>query len=119
MPAAIRGELTVKLNNTQGAGGPNQEYALALALALEGEKGFCALACDSDGVDGNKDVAGAFIDDKTVERLRQADANPEEMLKNNQSWFVFNSLNDLIITGPTHTNVNDFRIIFVNPQSKT
>lgn len=113
------GELTVSLNNTQGAGGPNQEYALALAMALKGAKGISALACDTDGVDGNRDVAGAYIDENTLQRSDALGLKPEQALANNESFAFFQCLDDLIITGPTHTNVNDFRVIVVNPVNTT
>ena len=109
------GELTVTLNNSAGSGGPNQEYLLALAIELQGQRGVCALACDTDGVDGNKDVAGGFIDSSTLRRAEALSLDPIDMLKNNQSFDFFNALKDLIVTGPTHTNVNDFRVLMVSP----
>lgn len=109
------GELTVTLSDTPGFGGPNQEYLLALAIELNGIKGISALACDTDGVDGNKDVAGAFIDHTTIQRAKEKLIKPELYLSNNESYLFFEKLSDLIQTGPTHTNVNDFRAIMINP----
>lgn len=112
------GELTVSLNNTLGAGGPNQEYALALAIALNGQKGICALACDTDGIDGNRDVAGAYVDETTLARCQALHLVPQTALEQNNTFALFETLGDLIITGPTHTNVNDFRAIMINPTNK-
>lgn len=109
------GELTVTLSDTPGLGGPNQEYLLALALELNGVEGVSALACDTDGVDGNKDVAGAYIDALTLFRAKEKAMEPIQHLNNNNSYPFFKQLDDLIITGPTHTNVNDFRAIMINP----
>lgn len=109
------GELTVTLHNNKGAGGPNQEYMLALAIALQGQPNVYALACDTDGVDGNKDVAGAMISPNTLERAKQLALDPEYYLANNLTHDFFKQLDDLVITGPTHTNVNDFRAIIINP----
>ncbi|XPF95892.1 glycerate kinase type-2 family protein [Colwellia sp. RE-S-Sl-9] len=110
------GELTVTLDKESGDGGPNQQYMLALAKELKGAKGISALACDTDGVDGNKDVAGAFIDEATLERAQEKGLSLEYYLMKNDSFHFFEALNDLIITGPTHTNVNDFRVIMVEPR---
>lgn len=109
------GELTVKLNNPNGAGGPNQEYMLALAMALKGQENVYALACDTDGVDGNRDVAGAMISPDTLIRAKALGLDPKSQLKNNLTHDFFDQLNDLVITGPTHTNVNDFRAILITP----
>ncbi|HEV2079519.1 MAG TPA: DUF4147 domain-containing protein [Allosphingosinicella sp.] len=110
-PAALisGGELTVTLEGS-GRGGPNQEYALALALALRGAPGICALATDTDGIDGSGEAAGAFIDPRT---LRQSGA--EEALARNDSGGFFAARQDLFVTGPTGTNVNDLRIILIDP----
>lgn len=109
------GELTVTISNSQGAGGPNQEYLLALAIYLQGESGISALACDSDGVDGTQDNAGAFIDASTIERANSLSMNPEEYLQDNKSYDFFSKLENLVVTGPTGTNVNDFRAIVIEP----
>lgn len=109
------GELTVSLNNLSGAGGPNQEYLLSLAIALEGQSrvNVYALACDTDGVDGNKDVAGAVITPSTIQRAKIKGLNATLLLENNRSHHFFQQLNNLVISGPTHTNVNDFRAILI------
>ncbi|MBA6295703.1 glycerate kinase [Colwellia sp. MB02u-9] len=109
------GELTVTLAKNAGQGGPNQQYMLALAIALNGAKGICALACDTDGIDGSEDIAGAYIDETTLARAQEKALQPEQFLASNDSYNFFKPLNDLIITGPTHTNVNDFRAIMIDP----
>lgn len=109
------GELTVTLHNQQGAGGPNQEYLLALAIALNKAPNIYAIACDTDGIDGNRDVAGAVISPDTLARSQEINLAPEYYLANNLSHDFFNQLSDLVITGPTHTNVNDFRAILISP----
>lgn len=106
------GELTVTRTGS-GIGGPNAEFALALALALNGTPGIHAIACDTDGVDGAADVAGAFIGPNTLERAIASDLLPEASLQNNDSHSFFAHLNDQVITGPTLTNVNDFRAILI------
>lgn len=108
------GEMTVKAKNATGEGGPNQEYMLAMAMELDGISGICAISCDTDGVDGSKDVAGAFIDESTLTRASKQGLSPDSYLYNHDSYHFFDQLDDLIITGPTNTNVNDFRAIYVN-----
>ncbi|MGP0093020.1 MAG: glycerate kinase [Xanthobacteraceae bacterium] len=111
------GELTVTLRGN-GRGGPNQEYALALAVALEGALGIAALAADTDGTDGGsgnpEDPAGAFVDQTTLTRARARGLDPAAFLANNDSTGFFEALGDLLITGPTRTNVMDFRAILVD-----
>ncbi len=111
------GELTVNVKG-KGQGGPNQEYALALAVALGGEKGIAALAGDTDGTDGGTgsslDPAGAFIDWSTVSRASSLNLVPATFLDNNDSTGFFRLTNDLLVCGPTGTNVNDFRAIVVD-----
>jgi glycerate 2-kinase len=111
------GELTVTIRG-DGRGGPNQEYALALALALEGMAGVCALAGDTDGTDGGSgapdDPAGAIIDATTLSRARALGLDPAAFLANNDSTGFFARLGDLLMPGPTFTNVNDFRAILVD-----
>ncbi|MCZ6844457.1 MAG: DUF4147 domain-containing protein, partial [Alphaproteobacteria bacterium] len=106
------GELTVTVTG-DGRGGPNTEYALALSLALEGAAGIHAMACDTDGIDGSEDNAGAYIGPDTLERAAAAGVDPGASLTTNDSYGVFAALGDLVITGPTHTNVNDFRAILI------
>lgn len=111
------GELTVTLRG-QGHGGPNQEYALALAIHLDGAAGISALAADSDGTDGGggrpDDPAGAFIDPTTLRRALAAGLDPAAFLADNDSTGFFNGIGDLFIPGPTFTNVTDFRAIVVD-----
>ena len=111
------GELTVTIHGN-GRGGPNQEYALALALALDGTKGISALAADTDGTDGGggsaSDPAGAFADSRTASRARARGLDPAASLADNNSTGFFAALDDLVMTGPTFTNVNDFRAIVVD-----
>ena len=110
------GELSVTVRNAQGRGGRNQEYALALALALDGLEGVRALAADTDGIDGGTgkvtDPAGAIVDGKTVSSARHLDA--QKFLDNNDATSFFEAAGGLIIRGPTQTNVNDFRVILVD-----
>lgn len=112
------GELTVTIKG-HGAGGPNQEYGLALALALEETPGIVALAGDTDGTDGGggnaDDPAGAFVDQGTLARARAAGRNPVTDLDNNDSTAFFRAAGDLLEPGPTGTNVNDLRAILVDP----
>jgi glycerate 2-kinase len=111
------GELTVTIAGA-GRGGPNQEYALALAQALDGAPGIAAVAGDTDGTDGGTgsadDPAGAFIDETTLERARNLGLDPAAFLADNDSTGFFERLGDLLEPGPTYTNVNDFRAILVN-----
>jgi hydroxypyruvate reductase len=110
------GELTVTLRG-EGRGGPNQEYALALALALSGAGDIAALAADTDGTDGGggraDDPAGAFIDGTTLARARRIGLDPAVFLADNDATGFFTRLGDLLVTGPTCTNINDFRAIIV------
>jgi hydroxypyruvate reductase len=110
------GELTVTVSG-QGRGGPNQEYALALAIALAGTPGIAALAADTDGTDGGagdaRDPAGAFIDETTLARAREIGLDPAVFLADNDATGFFTRVGDLLVTGPTCTNINDFRAILV------
>ncbi|GAC26513.1 hydroxypyruvate reductase [Paraglaciecola mesophila KMM 241] len=107
------GELTVTVGKEYGDGGPNQEYLMALALELNGVEGISAMACDTDGVDGSKDVAGAYIDSSTLHRAVAAGVSATELLASHNSHEFFGAIDDLVITGPTNTNVNDFRAIII------
>jgi glycerate 2-kinase len=113
------GELTVTIKG-KGRGGPNQEYALALALALDGASGISALAADTDGTDGGggatDDPAGAIIYPNTLARARQSGADAAAYLVENNSTGFFEMLDDLVVCGPTYTNVNDLRVILVEPE---
>lgn len=107
------GETTVHVTGT-GRGGRNSEYGLALALALDGHPGISAIACDTDGIDGAGDNAGVYVLPDTL--ARTAD-DARAMQANNDSYAFFERLGDLVMTGPTRTNVNDFRAILVRPES--
>jgi hydroxypyruvate reductase len=108
------GELTVTRRG-DGTGGPNAEYALALAVALAGAGGIHAIACDTDGVDGAAEVAGATIAPDTLERARAAGIDPARALARNDAHGFFAAIGDQVVTGPTLTNVNDFRAILIAP----
>ena len=110
------GEATVTLDRPgRGRGGPNAEYLLALAVALDGRPGVHAIACDTDGIDGTEDNAGAAIGPDTLARARAAGLDPAAALAAHRSYDFFAALGDLVVTGPTRTNVNDFRAILVEP----
>ncbi|GAB5510175.1 MAG: glycerate kinase [Hyphomicrobiales bacterium] len=108
------GECTVTRTGN-GVGGPNAEYALSLAIALNGQKGIHAIACDTDGVDGAAEVAGALVTPETLAKAQAANIDPQASLANNDAHSFFASLDDQVITGPTLTNVNDFRAILIEP----
>jgi glycerate 2-kinase len=106
------GETTVSVRGS-GKGGRNVEFLLALALALDGCPGIDALAGDTDGVDGQEEIAGAYIGSDTLERARVMGLRPQDMLADNDAHSFFMALGDSVSTGPTLTNVNDFRAILV------
>jgi glycerate 2-kinase len=106
------GETTVTVRG-KGRGGRNTEFLLALALALNGAPGIYALAADTDGTDGTEDNAGAFISPDTLTRARFKGLDPAASLADNDAWSTFSALDDLLVTGPTFTNVNDFRAIVI------
>ncbi|UCV30392.1 glycerate kinase [Ferribacterium limneticum] len=106
------GETTVTVK-APGRGGRNTEFLLGLALGLDGAPGIHALAADTDGIDGSEDNAGAFISPETLARARAAGLDPRAHLAANDAWGFFAGLGDLLVTGPTRTNVNDFRAILV------
>ncbi len=108
------GETTVTVRGT-GRGGRNVEFLLALAVALNGAPGIHAVACDTDGIDGTEDNAGARLDPESLARGRAAGLDAAAYLANNDGYSYFAGLGDLIVTGPTLTNVNDFRAILVLP----
>jgi glycerate 2-kinase len=103
------GETTVRVTGS-GRGGRNGEYALALAIALDGHERISAIACDTDGIDGAGDNAGCYVFPNSLQR---APLDARDMQANNDSYTFFDSLGDLVVTGPTRTNVNDFRAILV------
>ncbi|KIZ43643.1 MULTISPECIES: glycerate kinase [Rhodopseudomonas] len=110
------GELTVTVRGT-GHGGPNQEYALALAMHLKDTPGIAALAADTDGADGGagsaSDPAGAIIDDATFAKINSLGLDPAAHLANNDATAFFAATGDLLLSGPTLTNVNDIRVILI------
>lgn len=108
------GELTVTRRGG-GVGGPNAEFCLALALALESKPGIYALACDTDGVDGAAEVAGAVIGPGTLTAAGNAGLDAEAALRANDAHSFFDAIGAQVVTGPTLTNVNDFRAIIVDP----
>ena len=106
------GETTVTVRG-RGRGGRNVEFLLALGIALNGQPGIHALAGDTDGVDGQEDIAGAYLAPDTLARAWSQGIKPRESLANNDGHGFFEALGDAVITGPTLTNVNDFRAILV------
>lgn len=106
------GETTVTVHG-DGRGGRNVELLLALALGLRGLAGVHALACDTDGVDGSEEIAGAVIAPDTLARARQLGLDPAAALAGNDGHTFFEKLGDQVVTGPTLTNVNDFRAVLV------
>jgi len=107
------GETTVTVRGN-GRGGRNVEYLLSLAIALQGHARIHALAGDTDGVDGREEIAGAYIGPDSLERARSLGLKPIDMLGNNDAHSFFGALDDSVITGPTLTNVNDFRAILID-----
>lgn len=113
-PCAILsgGETTVRVKGS-GRGGRNGEYALALAIALNGHPSVSGLAADTDGIDGNGDAAGCFVFPDTLDRAAARAVDASQLQAENDSYRFFKTIGDLIVTGPTLTNVNDFRAILV------
>ncbi|MEY4765409.1 MAG: hypothetical protein RI907_2082 [Pseudomonadota bacterium] len=106
------GEATVSVRGA-GQGGRNTEFALALALALQGEPGICAWSAGSDGLDGTGDAAGAWVSPDTLVRAAALGLNARQALADNDSFSFFHALGDTVVTGPTHTNINDFRAVLI------
>ncbi|NEI71775.1 DUF4147 domain-containing protein [Rhizobium lusitanum] len=106
------GETTVTIKG-KGKGGRNSEFLLSFACAISGQSGVSALAADTDGIDGSEDNAGAFADGSTATRLADQGKDAAEFLDRNDSWSAFSALDDLFVSGPTGTNVNDFRAILI------
>jgi hydroxypyruvate reductase len=106
------GETTVTVRGT-GRGGRNVEFLLSCAIALQGQANVYGLAGDTDGVDGQEEIAGAIITPDTLQRAFAAGLRPAESLDNNNGHGFFQSLGDSVITGPTLTNVNDFRALLI------
>jgi hydroxypyruvate reductase len=108
------GETTVTVKGN-GRGGRNAEFLLALAVALDGDAGISAIAGDTDGIDGTEDNAGAVLLPDTLLRAVAKGISAKALLANNDGYSFFQALGDLVVTGPTLTNVNDFRAILINP----
>jgi len=106
------GETTVTVRG-QGRGGRNAEFLLALTIALDGHPRVHAIACDTDGIDGTEDNAGAIAGPDTLQRAARLGLQAKDFLANNDGYSFFSELGDLVLTGPTLTNVNDFRAILV------
>jgi len=106
------GETTVTVRG-QGRGGRNAEFLLALTIALEGHPRVHAIACDTDGVDGTEDNAGAIAGPDSLQRAAALGLRAKDFLADNDGYTFFSKLGDLVVTGPTLTNVNDFRAILV------
>lgn len=106
------GETTVHVRGG-GRGGRNTEFLLALMLALDGHPRITAIACDTDGIDGSEHNAGAILRPDSLARARALGLDPRRALAENDAFSLFAALGDLVVTGPTRTNVNDFRAIFV------
>jgi len=107
------GECTVTVRGAGGRGGRCAEFLLALALALEGVPGVHAIAADTDGIDGSEDNAGALLAPDTLARATAKGIDAQRMLDANDSYGFFAALGDLVVTGPTRTNVNDYRAILL------
>jgi len=110
------GECTVTVRGN-GRGGRCAEFLLALAVNLDGLPGVHAAACDTDGIDGSEDNAGAILTPDALERARAKDLRADKLLENNDGYGFFSALDDLIVTGPTRTNVNDYRVILVQART--
>jgi hydroxypyruvate reductase len=115
------GETTVTVRKQpegtpRGRGGRAGEFCLGLAQALQGEANVWGLAADTDGIDGMEDNAGAFVDPSTLARASAAGLKVDQHLSRNDAYGFFSGLDDLVVTGPTHTNVNDFRAMLVLPR---
>jgi glycerate 2-kinase len=110
------GETTVTVRG-MGAGGPNSEFLLSLMLFLNGAPDIYALACDTDGIDGSGDNAGAIIGPESLSRSLDEGLDPKKYLDNNDAFTFFSAVGGLVLTGPTHTNVNDFRAVLITKKA--
>lgn len=107
------GETTVTLRHKDGRGGRNTAFLLGFAQAIDGVAGVTALAADTDGIDGSEDNAGAFADGGTAALMRSAGVHPADAQRRNDAWGAFDAVDGLFVTGPTGTNVNDFRAVLI------
>jgi hydroxypyruvate reductase len=101
-----------------GRGGRNVEFLLSLAVALDGRPGIYAIAGDTDGVDGMEDIAGAYLAPDTLARAWAKRTKPKDSLDRNDGHGFFEALGDSVVTGPTLTNVNDFRAILITEEAR-
>ena len=108
------GETTVKITG-QGRGGPNTQFALQAAIALEGNQKICGASFDTDGIDGSDDATGAYFMPDILERARELSRSPQNFLDDNDSYSFYKETGDLIVSGPTQTNVNDYRVVLIFP----
>jgi hydroxypyruvate reductase len=111
------GETTVTVKG-KGRGGRNVEYLAGMAYELDGVEGISAIACDTDGIDGTEDNAGAMIFPDSPDRARALGLDIATLLEDNDAYSLFEALDDLVITGPTLTNVNDFRAVVIDPSQR-
>jgi hydroxypyruvate reductase len=111
------GETTVTVRG-RGRGGRNAEFLLAFAVAIDGDPAVAALAGDTDGIDGTEDNAGCLLLPDAIARARALGLDPRRLLADNDGYGFFSALGALVVTGPTLTNVNDFRAIFVQVPSR-
>jgi len=109
------GETTVTLRH-KGKGGRNSEFLLSLALTIDGVKNIYALAADTDGIDGSEKNAGAYCDATSIERMKERSIDGANLLQNNDAYSAFSVVSDLIFTGVTATNVNDFRAVLIQEE---
>jgi hydroxypyruvate reductase len=112
------GETTVTVRAKGGRGGRNTEFLLGLAVQLNGLPGVWALAADTDGIDGSEANAGAIVTPDSLERARRLGLKATERLAANDAWTFFERLGDLVTTGPTLTNVNDFRAVLIAAEAR-
>ena len=112
------GETTVTVRNKAGRGGRNTEFLLGLAIQLQGTPGVWALAADTDGIDGSEASAGAIVTPDSLARAGALGLAPRELLAANDAWVFFDRLGDLVTTGPTLTNVNDFRAVLIGTETE-
>jgi glycerate-2-kinase len=118
MTAIVAGGETVVSVRGRGKGGRNQEIALAASLEIAGKKSVTVLSFSTDGIDGPTDAAGAMADETTKKRAAECGMLAEQYLTNNDSYSFFKKLGDLVVTGPTGTNVNDVSLALVGPRTK-